>query len=1032
MNVTRLVLAALPCFIVHAADTPGIVAGSKDWGGQGQFSGCRMTAGRVIELERKNRLQNSSFEWDFQVGRRSVRDGMAFGWGLWGKGRAYGLYQSTSVPSFAAERVDGARSQRIDFKAKGTTPLHVSQDVWGIRPGERYTFSAYVKVAPPKQLEASVAMSWIGDDLWVSAAEPVWASPAAFTRLHVSGAAPAGATRVRCAVYFRPKRANGAGAVWLDAAQFEQSDRATAYTPCYGRVQGDYVSPPLDLSPHGAPYKLSWIAVQPSATDLRFQLRSAQTRDGLEAAQWRGPEGADAYAAAIEAGPNLVRNPSVETMGAEAGRPAGARVMGYGDNDRAFETVADSHSGDRAVKVAITSHRGGNARWEVAWDGPFEPNARYAFGLWHKEDSAHTPISMSVAIQQADGAMRWGGFSQTKKASTSWKRDVIYFTMPALPVKRLYPELNLSGVGWTITDDYSLRRVLGAEEWPVDPAHRGDRWLQYRATFTTSDPALGPKLFRAEIACGPCAPEIRWLNVMAEDGQRQCYSFRPGQTALFLPQVIDYSSVEPVRRVTLSLMGPSGQVVAKADMERGDSLSKEEAFFRGRYTFPPAAALGEWRAVVAATNRAGRTGRAMAVLKVRQRYRSAPQRMRIAALVTDYGFGRYKGAALQQLIAHYRRAVGLEIWKMSVQWARMEPTPGQFNPDVIEGLRAFIRAAHESGATAQIGIQQQVFPEWVNNGDWDSARRYQYQPTKRLADTWRRLAAALKDTPGLDSYLLINEENAVRDADLYLRAMSKVQAAVREVDPDRSHRITIRPNTREPYIRTRIASHGAQDYDYGSGGYPTSAAWYFKQYANPVSQTACTRMATFHACPYAFGGPGGIGEVGFFVRKSRDSFGDRERLEGFKRAMRIAYEMGMDEFHLWGGTFSFDDLETYYPKLVAFRDALVSRPRPGRIDVRVVMETGQKLYVNKPSHSSKLDMSQQPWAAVCRYLDGKGYVWHYTTEQAMEIQDLPALATVRLADLAGKPAAEQVALLDKLLSHVRPSGTPLPWPDNAD
>lgn len=119
-----------------------------------------------------------------------------------------------------------------------------------------------------------------------------------------------------------------------------------------------------------------------------------------------------------------------------------------------------------------------------------------------------------------------------------------------------------------------------------------------------------------------------------------------------------------------------------------------------------------------------------------------------------------------------------------------------------------------------------------------------------------------------------------------------------------------------------------------------------------------------------------------------------------------------------------------FEKLVAFRDDLIKRPRPRRFDVRVVMETGERLYARKPPHSSFLDMTQQPYAALFRHLDGRGYVWYYTTRQAMEIQEVSAAATVDLREYRGKTPAEQTAMIVEALRGVQPSGTPLPWPDN--
>jgi hypothetical protein len=403
--------------------------------------------------------------------------------------------------------------------------------------------------------------------------------------------------------------------------------------------------------------------------------------------------------------------------------------------------------------------------------------------------------------------------------------------------------------------------------------------------------------------------------------------------------------------------------------------------------------------------------------------------MTIGALVDKYGFSPRKGRDLDDLIAQYRRCKGLEIWKLSTSWSCLEPAPGRVDEEILEGLRLFAAAAAASGARAQIGIQQQNFPEWINDGAWDNENRYRYPQTLRLCATWTRLARALWDAPGLDSYLLINEENHVRDAEAYLRSMARVQAAVRAADPNPTHRVTIRPNTRDPFVRARIASAGAQDYDYGSGGYPTSAAWYFKKYASPRSKTACMRMADFHASPLAFGGPGGLGEIGFFVRPPQDAFGDPERLWGFQRAMEIAWEMGMDEFSLWGGRFGFDDLDAYYPRLIAFRDALLERPRPAGFDARIIADTGEGL-VRKGDGGSRLDMAKQPFAPAFAWLDARGYVWFWTTPEAMALQTVRARADIRLSELSDKDAAAQEALLAARLAEVRPSGSPKPWPDN--
>jgi len=1013
---------------------------------KGNRSGLGVAEDGSIVLKRKNLLRNASFEWD-DYESRGIRDGLAADWGIWGKG--YGTYSDKSVPYLPNEATHGTRSQRIELTAEGKEPLLLIQSVRGLKPNLPYTFSADVKIDDPKQVEAALGLQFYAADKWQSHKQGDWVAPTAYTRLNFTAVAPAGVDQIRPFIALRPKLPNAHGTLWVDAAQLEQSDKPTAFSAGYEEGPAEFISPAIDLSRCADPYKFSWIACQPSPTDLRFQLRSANTEAELSSAKWYGPPDADAYSTRIETGDNLIGDPSVETVVDGNSPQDPARIMGYGENDRKFTVVADAHDGKKALKVEITEYQSGDGRWHVRTEGPVQNDCEYAFSVWHRENPPTTPMRLSVTIEDSKGEKHWGQYSEQRDATTQWRQDTLFFHTPKeMEIKRLWVQASLSGVGWVISDLYCVRRVIGAEEWAVNPVHRGARWLQYRAIFKTYDSYYSPKLYKTELHCGASVPEVRWLNVVSHNDRRQKYSFQPGQTAVFKPQILDFTGQKNIESAELLLKDPSGKEALRAQMARGDVVSSEEVCFERQYPFPPDTPLGEWQATVNVRSKSGGTCTGTVLLKVRPPYRTAPQRMLIGALVDDYGFARYKGEALQKLIEKYKSCTGLEVWKLAVAWKRLEPTPGRFDDEVIAGFKTFIAAAHASGAKAQVTIQQQSFPDWANNGEWDSKNRYRYEQTKRLADTWARFTVALKDCPGLESYLLINEENCVYDADVYLRAMSKVAAAVRAVDPDLSHRITIRPNTRNPYLRTRIATDGSQDYDYGGGGYPTSSSWFYKKYASPVSPTSCLRMARLHESPLVFGGPGGIGEIGFFCRPPKDTFGDEEKLAGFQRAMQIAYEMGMDEFMLWGGGFSFDKPEVYFPKLIAFRDRLLKQPRPAGFDVRFLLDTDDPLYVEKPPASSELDMTEkQPFAAAFRFLDERGFVWYYTSPEAMAVHDAEASATdlfpegrqalmpaclgkktVKLSDLKGKTPLEQEQFLADTLRNLKPSGTPLPWP----
>ena len=56
---------------------------------------------------------------------------------------------------------------------------------------------------------------------------------------------------------------------------------------------------------------------------------------------------------------NLVKNPGFETAGGDD-MPYCWKKSGWGDNDFAFETVADAHSGSKAMKVTLTRRTEGD------------------------------------------------------------------------------------------------------------------------------------------------------------------------------------------------------------------------------------------------------------------------------------------------------------------------------------------------------------------------------------------------------------------------------------------------------------------------------------------------------------------------------------------------------------------------------------------------------------------------------------------------------------------------------------------------
>ncbi|PYV08631.1 MAG: hypothetical protein DMG07_25275, partial [Acidobacteria bacterium] len=69
-------------------------------------------------------------------------------------------------------------------------------------------------------------------------------------------------------------------------------DAGNIYTRKY---EWDYVSTPLEAPKETAFARLHWKAGTELGTGVKFQVRSAATRDGLEKAGWCGPDGAASF-----------------------------------------------------------------------------------------------------------------------------------------------------------------------------------------------------------------------------------------------------------------------------------------------------------------------------------------------------------------------------------------------------------------------------------------------------------------------------------------------------------------------------------------------------------------------------------------------------------------------------------------------------------------------------------------------------------------------------------------------------------------
>ncbi len=82
---------------------------------------------------------------------------------------------------------------------------------------------------------------------------------------------------------------------WLQSFGPHFSIRRDIGNIYHRRLEEEYFSAPLELPAGKTPAALTWKAATPHGTGVKFQLRSAETAEGLEKTSWSGPRGSESY-----------------------------------------------------------------------------------------------------------------------------------------------------------------------------------------------------------------------------------------------------------------------------------------------------------------------------------------------------------------------------------------------------------------------------------------------------------------------------------------------------------------------------------------------------------------------------------------------------------------------------------------------------------------------------------------------------------------------------------------------------------------
>ncbi|MBQ1001642.1 galactose oxidase early set domain-containing protein [Streptomyces sp. RK62] len=165
---------------------------------------------------------------------------------------------------------------------------------------------------------------------------------------------------------------------------------------------------------------------------------------------------------------NLVKNPGFETAGGDD-MPYCWKKSGWGDNDFAFETVADAHSGSKAMKVTLTRRTEGDRKALITESAECAPvvtvGRQYDLGLWYKSTTPDT----SITLFRHDTTAGWQYWTDLKTLQTAagWTEATVRTPEVPAGTDRIAWGVSVYGTGSVTTDDYTMDQVAEPVPDPV-------------------------------------------------------------------------------------------------------------------------------------------------------------------------------------------------------------------------------------------------------------------------------------------------------------------------------------------------------------------------------------------------------------------------------------------------------------------------------------------------------------------------------------------------------------------------------------
>jgi peptidoglycan/xylan/chitin deacetylase (PgdA/CDA1 family) len=146
-----------------------------------------------------------------------------------------------------------------------------------------------------------------------------------------------------------------------------------------------------------------------------------------------------------------VPNASVEQVSpTNPALPANWQTGAWGTNTTVFSYMPVGHTGSRSIKVEMTQHTSGDAKWSYT-PQPVTPGERYRVSDWYM---ANRDSQMVLALTMSNGSIQYLTLGYGS-ATPNWRQFQSYVWIPAGAVSATMLHL-INGVGYLATDDYSM------------------------------------------------------------------------------------------------------------------------------------------------------------------------------------------------------------------------------------------------------------------------------------------------------------------------------------------------------------------------------------------------------------------------------------------------------------------------------------------------------------------------------------------------------------------------------------------------